>query len=49
MGVGMSACGGGNGSTMVPSATTYNVAVTGTFTSGSTSLTHTARLTLVVQ
>jgi hypothetical protein len=50
-GVTMSACGGGNsgrggGGTQ---AGTYNLTVTGTFTSGSTNLTHKTNLTLVVQ
>jgi hypothetical protein len=40
--------GGGGGGTGTP-AGTYTVTVTGNFSSGSTSLTHTANLTLVVQ
>jgi hypothetical protein len=53
IGVSMSACGSdgssgkGNGGGTPPGS--YNLTVTGSFTSGSTSLTHTAKLTLVVQ
>jgi len=48
---GMSGCGGGSSTpaTVAPQATTYDLTVTGTFTSGSTTLTHNAKLTLVVQ
>lgn len=42
-----SACGGGGGGPGTP--TTYNLTVTGTFTSGSTKLTHNTNLTLIVQ
>jgi hypothetical protein len=45
---GMSACGGGSDTT-TGGATTYSLTVTGTFTSGSTTLTHDAKLALVVQ
>jgi hypothetical protein len=41
-----SGSGGGGGGTL---AANYNLTVTGNFTSGSTTLTHTAKLTLVVQ
>jgi len=47
----MSACGGGNSSSGgggTP-AGTYTLTVTGSFTSGSTTLTHNTKLTLVVQ
>ena len=46
-----SACGGSSGSTGGGGTTagTYNLTVTGTFTSGSTALNHTTKLTLVVQ
>jgi hypothetical protein len=49
-GVSMSACGGRSGSSNSGGtpAGTYNLTVTGSFISGSTSLTHTAKLTLVV-
>ena len=53
IGVAMSACGGGSsgnsgggGGTL---AGTYDLAITGTFTSGPTTLTHATKLTLVVQ
>jgi hypothetical protein len=54
IGVTMSACGGGSGgggsgSSGGTEAGTYNLTVTGTFTSGSTTLTRTAKLTLVVR
>jgi hypothetical protein len=47
-GGGSSGGGGGSGSQRTP-AGTYTVVVSGTFTSGSTKLTHNADLTLVVQ
>lgn len=44
------ACGGGSGSNSGgPQAGTYNLTVTGVFSSGSTTLTHTTKLTLTVQ
>jgi hypothetical protein len=46
VGVTMTGCGGGGGGTQQG---TYNVTVTGTFTSGSTTLTQNTKLTLVVQ
>jgi hypothetical protein len=53
MGITMSACGSGSNSSSGGSGGTpagsYDLAVTGTFTSGSTTLTHTTKLTLVVQ
>jgi hypothetical protein len=51
IGVTMPACGGGsaNGGGSGTQAGTYNLTVAGSFTSGSTTLTHTTRLTLVVQ
>lgn len=54
IGIIWSACGGGRsttGTTGNPGtpAGTYNLTVTGTFTSGSTTLTHNTKLTLVVQ
>ena len=48
----MPACGGGSSSNNGPGGTqagTYNLTVTGVFTSGSTNLTHTTKLTLLVQ
>jgi hypothetical protein len=48
----MPACGGSSSTSGGGSGTpagTYNLTVTGTFTSGSTTLTHTTKLTLVVQ
>jgi len=48
IGVTMSACGGG-GSGGATSAGTYKLTVTGNFISGSTTLTHSANLTLIVQ
>ena len=53
LGITFSACGGGsssmgNSSSATP-AGSYNLTVTGTFTSGSTTLTHATKLTLVVQ
>jgi hypothetical protein len=48
-----SACGGGSGSNTMGGAGTpagtYNLTVTGTFTSGSTTLSHVTKLKLVVQ
>jgi hypothetical protein len=52
IGVTISACGGGGSSSSGGGGTqagTYNLTVTGTFTSGSTNLTHKTNLTLVVQ
>jgi hypothetical protein len=52
IGVTMSACGGGSGSSSAGRGTqsgTYGLTVTGTFTSGSTNLTHKTNLTLIVQ
>jgi len=52
IGVTMSACGGGssgNGGGGGTQAGTYNLTVTGSFTSGSTTLTHNTKLTLIVQ
>ena len=52
VGVTMSACGGGGSGGSGGGGTragTYNLTVTGTFTSGSTNLTHKTNLTLVVQ
>ncbi len=52
VGVTMSACGGGSGSNSGGGGTqagTYNLTVTGTFSFGSTNLTHKTNLTLVVQ
>ena len=53
LGITSSACGnnsssGGGGRAGTP-AGTYNLTVSGTFTSGSTTLTHHTKLTLVVQ
>jgi hypothetical protein len=45
----MPACGGGNNGMGGMQAGTYNLTVTGAFTSGSTNLTHSTKLTLVVQ
>ncbi len=47
----LSACGGGNSSSGGGGTQpgTYDLTVTGTFTSGSTTLTHNMKLTLVVQ
>jgi uncharacterized protein len=42
------ACGGGNGGSTTPTGT-YQLTVTGTYTSGSATLTHNVQLTLVVQ
>jgi hypothetical protein len=52
IGVTMSACGGGSNSSTGGGGTpagTYPLTVTGSFTSGSTTLTHNTKLTLVVQ
>jgi hypothetical protein len=53
LGIASSACGGGNGGGGNGgggvAAGTYNLTVTGSFTSGSSSLKHAANLTLVVQ
>lgn len=53
VGISMSACGGssnnGNGNSGGTPAGTYNLTLTGSFTSGSTSLTQTSKLMLVVQ
>jgi hypothetical protein len=49
----LSACGGGNGmgsgSGSATPAGTYNLTVTGTFSSGSANFVHSTKLTLVVQ
>jgi hypothetical protein len=45
----MSACGSGGGGNQGTPAGTYPLVVSGTFTSGSTSLTHKVNLNLVVQ
>lgn len=51
LGLTLTSCGGGSGSGggTNPQAGTYIISVTGNFTSGSTTLTHAAKLTLVVQ
>jgi len=51
LGMTLTSCGGGSGGGggTNPQAGTYTVTVTGNFTSGSTTLTHAAKLTLVVQ
>jgi FG-GAP-like repeat/Abnormal spindle-like microcephaly-assoc'd, ASPM-SPD-2-Hydin len=52
LGLTLTSCGGGSGSSgggTNPQAGTYTINVTGNFTTGSTTLTHTAKLTLVVQ
>jgi hypothetical protein len=52
LGLTLTSCGGGSGSgggSTNPQAGTYTVTVTGNFTAGSTTLTHAAKLTLVVQ
>ena len=54
LGITLSACGGGGSGKMGNSvsetaAGSYNLTVTGTFTSGSTTLTHATKLTLIVQ
>ncbi len=54
LGITLSACGGGGisstgNSVSATAAGSYNLTVTGTFTSGSTTLTHATKLTLIVQ
>ena len=52
VGLTLTSCGGGSGSSgggTNPQAGTYTINVTGNFTTGSTTLTHAAKLTLVVQ
>ena len=51
LGMTLTSCGGGSGAGggTSPQAGTYTIAVTGNFTSGSTTLTHITKLTLVVQ
>lgn len=52
VGITWSACGGGNSSSTATAGTpagTYNLTVTGSFTSGATTLNHTTKLTLIVQ
>jgi hypothetical protein len=52
LGMTLTSCGGGSGGgggSVNPQAGTYTVTVTGNFSSGSTTLTHAAKLTLVVQ
>jgi hypothetical protein len=49
MGAGLSGCGGNSRSAASAQPNTYNLTVTGTFTSGSTTLTHDSKLTLIVQ
>jgi len=51
LGMTLSSCGGGSGGGGggSPQAGTYTINVTGNFTSGSTTLTHNAKLTLIVQ
>jgi hypothetical protein len=52
LGLTLTSCGGGSGNGgggTNPQAGTYTISVTGNFTSGSTTLTHAAKLTLVVQ
>jgi hypothetical protein len=52
LGLTLTSCGGGSGSGgggTSPQAGTYTVTVTGNFTSGATTLSHSAKLTLVVQ
>ncbi len=51
LGMTLTSCGGGSGGggNSNPQAGTYTVTVTGNFTSGSTTLNHSAKLTLVVQ
>jgi len=48
-GLSLAACAGGGSSKPGTPAGTYSLAVTGTFASGSTTLAHSAKLTLVVQ
>jgi hypothetical protein len=52
LGLTLTSCGGGSASSgggTNPQAGTYTINVTGNFTTGSTTLTHVAKLTLVVQ
>jgi hypothetical protein len=50
LGITLTSCGGGGGGANTGTqAGTYTIAVSGKFTSGSTTLTHTTNLTLVVQ
>jgi hypothetical protein len=52
LGLTLTSCGGGSGSGgggTNPQAGTYTINVTGNFTTGSTTLTHAAKLTLVVR
>jgi hypothetical protein len=49
IGCGLTACGGGGSSQPRTPAGTYSLTVSGTFNSGSTTLTHKTKLTLVVQ
>jgi hypothetical protein len=53
VGIAMAACGGGGNTTATPQtgtpSGTYSITVSGTFSSGSTTLTHNTKLTLVVQ
>ena len=52
LGMTLTSCGGGSGSGgggTNPQAGTYTINVTGNFTTGSTTLTHAAKLTLVMQ
>jgi hypothetical protein len=52
VGVGMSACNGGSNGSNGGGGTqpgTYNLTVTGTFAAGTTTLSHTTKLTLVVR
>ena len=51
LGMTLTSCGGGSGGGggINPQAGTYTITVTGNFSSGSTTLTHAAKLTLVVQ
>ena|SRR5215469_6812919 len=53
VGIAMAACGGGGNTTATPQmgtpSGTYSITVSGTFSSGSTTLAHNTKLTLVVQ
>jgi hypothetical protein len=49
LGITLSACGGGSGDGGSATPVSYSLTVTGTFTSGPTLLTHTTKLTLMVQ
>jgi hypothetical protein len=49
LGLTLTSCGGGSGSGGGTNPQTYTINVTGNFSSGSTTLTHAAQLTLVVQ